>query len=219
MIAIISLTTLSTRAAETETGDIQTNHPPKTGEQVFVLPQDEGKLYLTVYGDPSDERYQQVKKWFNENAELKAIRAQTHYAAIDTDSKLFKERYADEVTTPPCIRVVTPNGIELLNMDATAIPLSDKALNTGVRTGLMDRLFNGGRQKQKNESPQERMKRKVDEKIEDTLDNANLPPVTAYVMSKIAKVVIGGVFTIVIGIAFIIALFKVLREVRAAQQQ
>jgi len=70
--------------------DVQTNYPPTTkatGKQILQLPQDENKLYLTLYGNSDDERYQQLKKWFNENNELKAIRAQTHFAAIDTDSK------------------------------------------------------------------------------------------------------------------------------------
>lgn len=199
--------------------NIITNHPPKTGEQVFILPQDENMLYLTVYGDPADARYAQLRKWFNENPELKAIRAKVHYAAIDTNSKLFKERYADEVTSSLCLRIVTPGGIEIMNLDASQLPLSDKALNNGVRAGLIDKLFGGRQKQQQKQSPQDRMKQKIDDKIDEKIDNANLPPVTSYVMSRIAKALVGGIFTVIIVIALVLAAFKVIREVREASQQ
>jgi len=201
--------------------DVQTNYPPTTttGGQVLQLPQDENKLYLTLYGNPDDERYQNLRKWFNENNELKAIRAQVHYAAIDTDSKLFKERYADEIDMTPCIRVVTPSGLEVLRIDGNKIPMSDLSLNKGMRTELLKNLFGGRPQKDKKHNgdrmnPKDKFKNKIDEKIDDKIDNANLPPVASYVMSKIVKRVIHTGIAIVIVVAIGLGVFGAIKQAR-----
>src|SRR4051812_27048956 len=46
-------------------------------EQVFDLPQDQNKPYLTVFGVEGDSRYKAVKEWFNTNETLIAIKDQT----------------------------------------------------------------------------------------------------------------------------------------------
>lgn len=227
IVAIVMLTTRFTLADD----KVITNYPPKfaaqsteqvTGEQVLHLPQDENKLYLTLYGDPADERYQELRKWFNENEELRAIRAQTHFAAIDINSKLFKERYADEIDVTPCLRVVTPRGLEVFRIDGNKIPMSGLSLNKGMKTELIKKLFDGRKQQQqKKQSPQDRMRDRmrdqIDERIDEKIDNANLPPVTSYVMSKIVKrVVHAGIFIVIVA-AIAIGVFSALKKVRDAE--
>ncbi len=194
---------------------VLTNFPPSTeattGKQVLQLPQDENKLYLTIYGNADDERYQQLKKWFNENTELKAIRAQTHFAAIDTNSKLFKDRYADEIDTSLCIRVVTPGGLEVLRIDGNAIPMSGESLNKGMRTSMLRNLFGNDNQEQEKHkgdrmNPKDRFNKKIDDKIDDHVDNANLPPIASAIVSSWAKTIVHALIGFVIFIVFVVAI-------------
>lgn len=227
-ILICLAATAPTFAAEDK---VLTNYPPSTealtGKQVLQLPQDENKLYLTLYGNGDDERFIQLKKWFNENAELKAIRAQTHYAAIDTNSKLFKDRYADEIdsASQPCIRVVTPGGLEVLRIDGNAIPMSDASLNKGLRTGMLRNLFGGNNQQgQKHKgdrmNPKDRFDKKIDEKIDEHVDNANLPPIASAVAASWAKTIvhtlIGIVIFIVATVAVVVGIANAVKQTHAS---
>ncbi len=216
-LLIVCTVLLCCVSARADDDKIITNFPPSTvktearkaNKQVLNLPQDEGKLYLTLYGDPNDEHYVNLKKWFNENAELRSIRTQCHFSAIDNDSKLFKDRYADEVDTFPCIRFVTPGGVELLRIDGNYIPMSDMSLTKGIRTGLMKRLFgDNDEQQQEKKRPDEKLKEAIDNKIDNDI---NLPPVATAVFGPIIHAVVGIVFTVVIlgcGVAGVVTAIK-----------
>lgn len=204
-LLIVCTVLLCCVSARADDDKVITNFPPSTvktearkaNKQVLNLPQDESKLYLTLYGDPSDEHYVNLKKWFNENAELRSIRTQCHFSAIDTDSKLFKDRYADEVDATPCIRFVTPGGVELLKIDGKYIPMSDMSLTKGIRTGLMKRLFGNDddEQKQQKKRPDEKFKDAIDNKIDNDI---NLPPVATAVFGPIIHVLVGIVVVSVV---------------------
>lgn len=221
-VCIVLLCCVSARADDDK---IITNFPPSTvktearstGKQVLNLPQDENKLYLTLYGDPSDEHYVNLKKWFNENAELRSIRTQCHFSAIDTDSKLFKDRYADEVdaASAPCIRFVTPGGVELLKIEGKYIPMSDMSLTKGIRTGLMKRLFgNDDEQKQEKKRPDEKLKEAIDNKIDNDI---NLPPVATAIFGPIIHVVVGVVFVLVILGCGALGVVNTIKQAKAQQ--
>ena len=72
-------------------------------EQVVELPQDQFKPYITVFGNPSDARYQAVVKWFDTNQTLATIKDGTHFNVIPTNSVMFRDRYA--ATTPNALVV------------------------------------------------------------------------------------------------------------------
>lgn len=225
---MLMLSCVATKTAIAD--DVVTNYPPTaaqraetaaetTGKQVLNLPQDENKLYLTLYGNPDDEKYQNLKKWFNENADLRAIRQQTHFSAIDTNSKLFKERYADEVDSKLCIRFVTPGGVELLRIDGTKIPMSDASLNKGIRTNLIKRLFNndgdedqGNRNKKKR--PDQKFKDAMDKKIDNDID---LPPVATAVFGPIIHLAVYSLFAVVVLIFGVVGVVSAIKKHNAAQ--
>lgn len=220
LIACVLVLTCSAVKAD----DVLTNYPPatvttsakgQTGKQVLNLPQDENKLYLTLYGDSNNEQYQNLKKWFNENESLRSIRTQTHFSAIDTDSKLFKERYADEVDKSPCIRFVTPGGVELLRIDGTAIPMSDSSLNKGIRAGLMKRLF-GNNDDDEDQGQKKRPDQKFKEAIDKKIDNdIELPPVAREVFGPIIHVVVYALFAVVIGIFGLVGIIGAVIKAKA----
>lgn len=219
---LLLLSCVSVKAAD----PIITNYPPTasqketstltesqtTGDKKLILPQDENRLYLTLYGDPNDEQYVKLKKWFNENNELRAIRTQCHFSAIDTNSKLFQDRYADEVDKFPCIRFVTPGGVELLRIDGKKIPMSDRSLNNGVRTGLIKRLFGNDDQEEKQDrSPNQKFKDAINKKIDNDI---NLPPVAQAVFGPIIHLAVYALFIVVIGIVALVSVVGVIREAR-----
>lgn len=73
-------------------------------ERVDVLPQDANKLYLTVYGNCDEPRYQTLCHWFA--TKLSDIRDRFHYRIIETHTPLFHDRYSKFVPTTPCLQVM-----------------------------------------------------------------------------------------------------------------
>lgn len=198
-----------------------TNYPPQTiselseaeitGNQVLDLPQDENKLYLTLYGNPNDEHYRELKSWFATNPGLVAIRRQTHYSAIDTTSKLFKERYADEVREIFCIRFVTPGGVELLRIDGKRIPMSERSLNNGIRTELIKRLFGRPEPKPEPKTPQEKLKQAINDKID---NDVNLPPVAKSLFLGLIQKLMWGLVVGAVVAGVVVAVVTTIREAR-----
>lgn len=47
--------------------------------------------YVTIFGH--GPRFEQLTKSYDTNPELKKLKGSSHFAAIDTESKLFKGRY------------------------------------------------------------------------------------------------------------------------------
>ena len=50
-------------------------------ERVITLPQDQGKWYVSVVGDPQDARYREVLTWFD-SGELLKLRNSVHYNIV-----------------------------------------------------------------------------------------------------------------------------------------
>lgn len=96
-------------------------------EQVVQLPQDQGKWYLSVFGNEGETRYETLKSWFSTDAQLQGIRTQAHYNTYRADSVMFAERYAQS-TTIPCVRLQDSAGKVVFQVTGDAIPMSPQAL-------------------------------------------------------------------------------------------
>lgn len=96
-------------------------------EQVVQLPQDQGRWYLSVFGNEGETKYETLKSWFSTDAQLQGIRAQAHYNTYRADSTMFTERYAQS-TTIPCVRLQDGSGKVVFQATGDAIPMSPQAL-------------------------------------------------------------------------------------------
>lgn len=97
-------------------------------ERVVNLPQDAGKLYLTIAGSEKDAKFQAIKSWFSKNSELVAIRNGTHFNALTTESAMFRTRYAKHMPVTPIVRLQAPEGHTLYEAFGNDIPTSTSAL-------------------------------------------------------------------------------------------
>lgn len=89
------------------------------------LPQDQAKPYVTVYG--TGERFKQVVGWFYSNDELKRLKDASHFNAIDTQSVMFRDRYAATTPAKLTIRIQDADGDTLQEVTDGRIPMSAEA--------------------------------------------------------------------------------------------
>lgn len=104
-------------------------------EQVIQLPQDQGRFYLTVFGNDGEYRYEQVKNWISTDPQLSAVRLQTTYNTYRVDSVMFRERYAQGVSNIPCVRLQDNQGNVVYEAVGTSVPMSAEALYNGMAEG------------------------------------------------------------------------------------
>jgi hypothetical protein len=120
----------------------------RTEARVVNLPQDQGKIFVTIFGDPSQPRTKEIISWFETVPELKAVKAQTHFNVIDTNSTMFTSRYANHVAKLPCVRVETKDAVRLYQASDKNIPLTGEALANAVNTGCLLRWRRRNNQQQ-----------------------------------------------------------------------
>ena len=100
-------------------------------ERVITLPQDQGKWYVSVVGDPQDARYREVLTWFD-SGELLKLRNSVHYNIVLTDSAIYKERYAANTPTLPMVRLQNPGGVIYSQVCGTDLPMTGQALSNQI---------------------------------------------------------------------------------------
>ena len=96
-------------------------------EQIVTLPQDQGKWYLSLFGNEGETKYETLKSWFSTDSQLQGIRTQAHYNTYRADSTMFAERYATS-TAVPCVRLQDSSGKVVFQVVGDAIPMSPQAL-------------------------------------------------------------------------------------------
>jgi hypothetical protein len=91
---------------------------------VTDLPQDEGKLYLTlIVSEPMDERQQQIAEWFTRDPRLVHFRSQCHWNFYSTTNPHFTDRLYHRVgAAVPIVCMQKPDGEVLLNVTARSMP-------------------------------------------------------------------------------------------------
>ncbi len=101
----------------------------KAETRILNLPQDEGKWFVSVVGDPSDQQYVNLLAWFDRNLALSELKAGVHFHGISTKSVAFRSRYAKNVNEFPTIRVQKPDGFVIYEAAGDSIPSSAEGLS------------------------------------------------------------------------------------------
>lgn len=107
-----------------------------TVERVIELPNDGGKWYVTVMGDKHNHYYTDVVGWFSSHDGLKSLKSKTHFHAINSDTAMYKDRYAAEVKALPTIRVQDSEGRVAFERWDNNIPISAEALYSAIAKGV-----------------------------------------------------------------------------------
>jgi hypothetical protein len=108
-------------------------------ERVIDLPADQGKWYVTVFGDPTDAKYRSLKGWFDTHPSLKHLKGQTHFHAIATNTTMYRQRYAASTPKLPCVRIQAADSRVMFQVCGRDIPMSADALDQAIRTELFRR--------------------------------------------------------------------------------
>jgi hypothetical protein len=96
--------------------------------RVVELPADQNKTYCTVIGNPTDPQYRQLCTWFDQNPSLAELKAKTHFHTLDSNSTIYKARYATTVDQLPCVRIQKANGETICQVSGSNIPLTSDAM-------------------------------------------------------------------------------------------
>lgn len=109
-----------------------------TQEQIVTLPQDQGRWYLSIFGNEGEVRFEGLKSWFANDAQLQGIRTQAHYNTYRADSTMFAQRYAQS-TNVPCVRLQDSTGAVVFEATGNEIPISAQALYNSMTTACRRR--------------------------------------------------------------------------------
>jgi hypothetical protein len=97
-------------------------------ERVVNLPQDAGKWYVSVVGDATSARYQEVLGWFNTDPNLKKLTSQVHLLQVTTGTAIYKERYQPNVKGLPTVRMQKADGTVVYEAAGKNIPMTAAGL-------------------------------------------------------------------------------------------
>ena len=78
-------------------------------QRIFSLPQDQGKWYVSVVGNATDSRYNQMVVWSDTNASLKKLKNHFHFCPVTSDTAVHQARYASNVKALPTVRMQKPD--------------------------------------------------------------------------------------------------------------
>ena len=107
-------------------------------EERVAPPQDQGAWYVSVFGDPADAKFQQLKSWFKTNEGLKALRDQVHYNEYASDQLRFK-RYEKTLPGLPCVRMQNEKGKVIGEYWSDNTPITSDALYRAMRSDLQNK--------------------------------------------------------------------------------
>ena len=104
-------------------------------ERIVNLPQDSEKWYISVVGDESDSRYQEVLGWFDADSKLAKLKNQVMFCPVTRDMPLFAERYKSNIKGLPTVRMQQPDGTVVYEATGKNLPVTAGALNSAVGGG------------------------------------------------------------------------------------
>ena len=107
-------------------------------EERVAPPQDQAAWYVSVFGDPADVKFQQLKGWFKTHEGLKSLRDQVHYNEYSSNQLRFK-RYEDSLPGLPCVRMQNEKGQVKSEFWADNIPITSEDLYQAMRSDLQNK--------------------------------------------------------------------------------
>ena len=120
-----------------------------TEERIIDLPRDQEAWYLSIIGD--GDSYEGLLGWFENDAQLRALRDQVKFCPVATNSNLYRERYAANVSGLPTVRLQESDGTVVYEASRENIPFSAGALYNAMADaatgteGIFRPWRNGGR--------------------------------------------------------------------------
>jgi hypothetical protein len=106
-------------------------------ERVVNLPQDQCKWYVSVVGNATDARYNEIVGWFDTNASLKKLKDQVHFCPVTSDTAIYQERYAPNVKGLPTVRMQKADGTVVYEAAGKNLPMTAAGLN-GALAGAVN---------------------------------------------------------------------------------
>lgn len=100
------------------------------------LPDDRSNWYLSVIGDPADEDYQRLVRWFDVDPHLHQLRDETHFALVDVNSPMA-ERHVYPGMGSPCVRLLTGDGRVAFQAAGAQLPARPYHLAQQLRRGCL----------------------------------------------------------------------------------
>ena len=101
-------------------------------ERVVNLPQDSEKWYISVVGVPGEQKYREILGWFNDDENMRKLKMQVHYRAIDSNTAIYRERYEANVTDLPMVRLQKNNGEVVYESSGASLPMSAAGLHNAL---------------------------------------------------------------------------------------
>jgi hypothetical protein len=95
----------------------------------YTIPNDSGKLYLTVVGSESDPKYKEVKQALASDQTLAQFASVYHQKAMGTSSTMFVERYSGDYRDYPTVRVQRADGSIVSEVSGANIPPTDQLVS------------------------------------------------------------------------------------------
>lgn len=134
VLALVLALSCGTAIAEDFARSGPTNGVHNATERVTRLPQDANKPYLTVYGNPTDPKFVELKEWFKTDKKLVALKNQCHYTVIPTNTTMFKTRYAAKVAKTPYVILQSADHKTVAEFAGRQIPMTKEALFHGLNS-------------------------------------------------------------------------------------
>ena len=104
-------------------------------ERIVNLPQDSEKWYISVVGDESDARYEEVLGWFDANPKLAKLKNQVMFCPVTLDMPLYAERYKSNIKGLPTVRMQQADGTVVYEAAGKNLPVTAGALQQRVGGG------------------------------------------------------------------------------------
>ena len=98
-------------------------------ERVVNIPQDQSKWYVSVVGNATDPRYNEIVGWFDTNVSLKKLKNQVHFCPVTSDTAIYQARYASNVKGLPTVRMQKADGTVVYEAARRNLPMTAAGLN------------------------------------------------------------------------------------------
>lgn len=118
LVVAVALSTAMAFSAEVSAPGVIAN------ERVVNLPNDSEKWYLSIVGVDGEARYEEILAWFDGDDALKQVRSQVHFREIDSNTIIYKTRYASNVEGLPTVRLQKHNGEVIYEAAGRNLPLT-----------------------------------------------------------------------------------------------
>lgn len=109
-------------------------------EQVLQLPRGEDKLHLSIVGN--ERQVTKLSLMFQSDAKLRQIRDQVRWHAVETDTAIFRVRYAPNIDGLPTVRLQNPDGTVIYEEYGERLTEDSGALYGAIKQAMVaSKLF------------------------------------------------------------------------------